>query len=535
MAAKLSVRAAVRDAKREDVAARKALARPGYTTPETGKKLVGAATFDSFVNFAHKLGVGADNALTSGSYGFNPITRNRQLLEWIHRGSWLGGVAIDIIADDMTRAGVDFITEMDASDQEDLEHEVTNLGIWESLNECIAWGRLYGGAIAVALVDGQDPKTPLRLESVGPDQFKGLCVLDRWMIEPSLEDLVTEYGPHMGLPKYYKVQSNAPALRGQVIHHSRVVLRHVGIKLPYQQAMTENLWGISVLERLYDRLIAFDSASTGAAQLVFKAHLRTLKIPGLREIIAAGGVTMNGLVAYAEMMRRFQGIEGITMIDGEDEFEVQTSSAFTGVDSVITQLASQVSGALQIPMTRLFGQAPGGFSTDDESGMRNYHDSIQQKQRKEMHGGVMVCYKLTAASRAITLPANFGLDFASLQQLNDEKKAEVAGKVTDAVVKALDAGLVTQQTGMQELRTSSRTTGIFGKITSEAIEAADDEVQPPISELDQQLMLTEAQGKAKAEQGDNSLPGDEDNGKTGPNRQAKPVGGGQRRRTLLPE
>jgi phage-related protein (TIGR01555 family) len=537
MAAKLSVRAAVRDAKREDVSARKALTiAGGYKTPEHGKKLVGSATFDSFVNFAHKLGVGADNALTSGSYGFNPITRNRQLLEWIHRGSWLGGVAIDIIADDMTRAGVDFMTEMDASDQEDLEHEITNLGVWDSLNEGIQWGRLYGGSIVVALIDGQDPKTPLRLESVGPDQFKGLTVLDRWMVEPSLEDLVTDYGPHMGLPKYYKVQSNAPALRGQVIHHSRVVLRHVGIKLPYQQAMTENLWGISVLERLYDRLIAFDSASTGAAQLVFKAHLRTLKIPNLREIVAAGGQVLNGLLAYTEMMRRFQGIEGMTLIDGEDEFEVQATSAFSGVDSVITQLAMQVSGALQIPMTRLFGQAPGGLSTDDESGMRTYHDSIQQKQRKEMTQGVLMTYKLTAASKSIVLPPTFALDFASLQQLNDEKKAEVAGKVAEAVTKALDAGLVTQQTGMQELRQSSRTTGIFGKITSEAIEAADDEVQPPISELDQQLMITEATAKAKGATGeeDNSLPGDDD-GTTGQNGKAKSVGGGQRRRALVSE
>jgi hypothetical protein len=42
---------------------------------------------------------------------------------------------------------------------------------------------------------------------------------------------------------------NAPALRGAAIHYSRVILRHVGTKLPYQQALTENLWGASVIER----------------------------------------------------------------------------------------------------------------------------------------------------------------------------------------------------------------------------------------------------------------------------------------------
>ena len=77
----------------------------------------------------------------------------------------------------------------------------------------------------------------------------------------------------------------------------------------------ENMWGISVVERLYDRLIAFDSATNGAAQLVYKSYIRTLKISKLREIIATGGMQVNQLQQYVEMMRRYQGIEGITLID----------------------------------------------------------------------------------------------------------------------------------------------------------------------------------------------------------------------------
>jgi hypothetical protein len=56
--------------------------------------------------------------------------------------------------------------------------------------------------------------------------------------------------------------TNAPAMRGQTVHYSRVAMRHIGIPLPYQQALTENLWGESVLERINDRMIAYDSAST---------------------------------------------------------------------------------------------------------------------------------------------------------------------------------------------------------------------------------------------------------------------------------
>ena len=467
---KLSIKAAVRDAKREDAKARRQL-HSGTT--------ISPATYDSFVNLSQKLGIGADNALTGSSYGYNPITRNRQQLEWIHRGSWLGGVAVDLVADDMTRAGVDFHTEIAPDQQEVMEHEAVHLDIWGKTNECIKWSRLYGGCIGVMLIDGQDPTTPLRLETVGPDQFKGLIVLDRWMVEPSLEDLVTDYGAHLGLPKYYKINAAAPALKGARVHHSRLAFRMVGIELPQNQRMTENLWGISVIERLWDRMVAFDSASTGAAQLVYKSYLRTLKIPGLRDIVAAGGPAMNGLIAYTDTMRRFQGMEGITLLDGEDEFDVQEHSAFSGLSDALNQFGQQLSGALQIPLVRLFGQSPSGLNSSGESDLRMFYDHIRQQQRKTMIVGITTIYKLIAKSKGIKLPDNFALDFTSLYELDDTQKADVASKVQTAVSGALADGLLTQQAAMKELRQSSRTTGVFTNITQENINAADDEVAPP--------------------------------------------------------
>ena len=231
------------------------------------------STADSFVNFEQNLGITASNAMSSSTYGFNPITRQRTLLEWIYRGSWLGGVAVDVKADDMTRAGVDVVGEMNPKDVQELEEEAVRLGIWDKINESLKWAGLYGGSIAVLLIDGQDNETPLRLNTIRKGQFCGLLPLDRWMVEPTLYDLVTEYGPHLGTPKYYRVTSMAPALVNQKIHYSRVI-RFEGIKLPYWQKVMENMWGLSVLERMYDRMVAFDSATTGAAQLVYKSYIR---------------------------------------------------------------------------------------------------------------------------------------------------------------------------------------------------------------------------------------------------------------------
>src|SRR5271170_6743273 len=134
---KVSIKSVVRTAKAEDAKTRKTV----------------FATKDSLQNFAANLGIGTDNLLSASTYGFNPITRNRTLLEWIHRGSWLGGVAIDIVGDDMTRAGIEVTSDVKPEDREILDEAVIHYQLWSAINDTERWARLYGGCIAIILID----------------------------------------------------------------------------------------------------------------------------------------------------------------------------------------------------------------------------------------------------------------------------------------------------------------------------------------------------------------------------------------------
>jgi phage-related protein (TIGR01555 family) len=458
---------------------------------------------DSFQNFVLSLGMGTDNALSDSTYGYNPITRQRILLDWIHRGSWLGGVAVDLVADDMTRAGVDFLSDIDPEDQEALEEMATALGLWNAINDTIKWSRLYGGCIAVLLIDGQDPSTPLRIESVGKGQFKGLFVLDRWMVEPSLEDLVTEMGPSMGLPKFYTVVTEAPALRNRRIHYSRV-LRLEGIRLPYWQRITENMWGLSVLERIYDRMVAFDSATTGAAQLVYKSFLRTLKIKDFRAAVAAGGDAMNGIVAQVQMMRRYQSQEGVNLIDAEDDFQVDDHGSFSGIAEALMQFGQQLSGALQVPLVRLFGQSPAGLNSTGDSDLRTYYDGINQQQVKTLKVAVTIIYRVLARSMGINLSEGFGIAFKSLWQMSDKEKADTAEVVTRTVDAGFNGGIIGRGTALKELKQASEVTGVFASITDEEITEAEAEGPPQASEV----LPGEEEDLANAEKAEGEEPGD---------------------------
>ena len=318
-----------------------------------------ANTRDGFANLAARMGLGAQNVFSDGTYIFDLLTRNRIKLEAMYRGSWVVGAAVDSIAEDMTRAGISIKGDSEPEQIEQMQVAMTRLGIWHSLLEAIKWGRLYGGAVAMIVIDGQDPSTPLNVSTVGRGQFRGLRVFDRWQLQPSLQNIVVD-GMDFGLPMFYDVISDVTT--GQVsnvrIHHTRVI-RQIGVQLPAYQAITEQMWGESVVERMYDRLMAFDTATSGAANLIQKAHLRTVQIDKLREVLAAGGKAEENLLQMFHHMRMLQTNEGLTLLDKEDTFQAH-SYTFSGISDMILQFGQQIAGATGIPLVRLFGQSPAG-------------------------------------------------------------------------------------------------------------------------------------------------------------------------------
>jgi len=476
------------------------------------KKKKDKLTTDSFVNFNLQLGMGADNAISAGTYGFNPITRYRVLLEWIHRSSWLGGIAIDSAAEDVIRGGIEIHSSMTPEDTEKLQNALVRKGIWKALTDNTKWSRLYGGSIAVYLIDGQDLSTPLNMDTVGKGQFKGLAVLDRWMCQPTLnqEGLVEEYGPDLGNPKYYLVNNDAPMLRGKKIHYTRVI-RQIGVELPFYQKILEQYWGLSVLERLYDRLVAFDSATSGISQYIHKMHLRVIKIDKYRQIQAAGGKLLQGFMRFAEDMRRRQSNEGITYIDSTDDFIVHNSNISSGISEALMQIGQQLAGALQMPLVRLFGQSPAGLNSSGESDLRTYYEGVNQKQERDLRVPITKICILTAKSEGLKINEDeFGFNFRSLWQLNDEQKSSVFDKDSRAILETFATGVIDKSTALKELRQLGRYTNRWTNITDENIKEAENEppqipledLTPKLSKLEksdgQQKQLPAPSGSAKS-------------------------------------
>ena len=436
---------------------------------------------DGFVNTLANLGQGAENSLSASKYRqTNQLTWDRETLDAMVRQSWLVRKAIEAIAEDMTREGIEIQSQIDPSQKDKVLRSMVRMNVWDDLQSGIMWGRLYGGAAAIMLIDGQDMRTPLRPETIGKGQFKGLYVLDRWTIWPSTDKLVQTFGPDYGLPEYYNVSvGDGSILDNKWIHHSRI-LRFIGNKLPYWQAVRDLWWGQSVVETMFDRLVCFDTATTATAQLVDKAFIRVMKIPDLTNMLATNGQAQEALLRQIMFMRVTQGIEGITLIDSAEDIEF-ASYQFAGLRDVLTQLGEQLGGSIGVPMTRLFGQSPSGLSATGEYDMRNYYDFIGGKQEKDLHPIIDRLLRVIFPSvLGMPMPEDFHFIFRSLWKMSDVEKSTIGSQDITTLTTAFTAGALPLDTYLREIRHLSNISGRGTSVTDDDIDTAAN--IPPSSE-----------------------------------------------------
>ena len=449
----------------QPIAAMRAVGPQGAGNRRDGSPKATGRTSDGFDNFAANLGLGRDNLLAKSGYmSRGHVTRSRGELEDMYRSSWVVGRMVEVVAEDMVRCGISVHGGLEPDDVSLLLKAYRDTGLPGRLTDAIKWGRLYGGSLAVMLFDGQAPHTPLDMNAIVPGSFRGLYVLDRHEVTPSTET-VQDLGPMLGYPAWYTIHAGqGESLR---VHHSRV-LRFIGVDLPGDMRRTEQHWGASVVERAYDRILALDSATHGSANLLFKSFLRVVGVSKLRDILAAGGQAEKGLLRMFAMIRQFQSNEGITLLDREDTFTTHSWN-FAGIYDALQAFCEQIAGATGIPLVRLLGQSPKGFSSG-ESDMRVYCDTILTQLEDDKRPADAVLFNVL--SRHLwgrPLPADFNFEYQSLLAPTEEEKSAIAAADSQRVVALHNAELINKDQAVAELKDASRLTRRFSNIRANSI------------------------------------------------------------------
>lgn len=429
------------------------------------------AVKDAFINPVAKLGLGMDNLLSGTDYTRSRFTQDYNLMVTLYRTHWIVKKIIDVVSNDMTKAGIKITTALEPAIIKRIQGCIKRRKVEKSLNELVRWGRLFGGAGAVMLIDGQDDilDQPLDLDSIMLDDFKGLLVFDRWSgITPCTEEFVTDLdSPDFGLPKYYNVSlSDSTPLR---VHHSRV-LRYVGRILPRWEREVEQHWGASELETAIEEIAKRDNTSFNIAQLVFLANLRILKMSDLGD-----GLTLNDSRAQSDIYQTLQAQNslmssfGLYVMNKDDDFDTKAYT-FSGLAEIMQNFMLDISGATGIPATKLYGRSPEGLNATGESDMQNYYEMIRENQSTSLEDNWNKLLPVIFMSELGFVPDDLDFEFEAIENVKEEEIADLIGKKSDSIIKGYEANLLTQKEAREELKEIGQGYDIFSNI-DEAVDA----------------------------------------------------------------
>lgn len=435
---------------------------------------------DAFSNVLARLGAGTPNLLEGTEYSLQRMSRDFNTLNALYRESWIVRRIIDVIPADMLKNWITITSGLDPDVEKRLSLTLRRTQLIDKLKRGMQWGRLYGGALGVMLVkhQGYDLSQPLQLDWIMPGDFAGLLIFDRWNgVNPSSELIEDISDPDYGFPKYYTVTD--PAGGGSVkIHHSRVV-RFTGNTLPFWEEIAEMQWGASVIESIFDELRKRDNVSWNIAQLTFMANIRVLKMQDLGQLLAAtDNESQAELLRTLEAQNMLLNNMGMQVMDAADGLETHQYT-FGGLADCYQQFIMDISGAAEIPVTRLFGRSPSGLNATGESDLQNYYDMIAEKQESYLRPILNKVLPPFIISTLGSLPDDFDFEFDPVAEPTDKERADLAKCGTDNVVAAYNAGLISQRTALKELKQQSERTGVWTNITDEDIERASDSVEPP--------------------------------------------------------
>jgi len=457
---------------------------------------------DSFQNPLARLGLGSNSLLEGTQYPIQRITRNYNLMNSLYRNSWIAKKIINVIPEDMCKNWFSISAELSPEVQDRFDKLEQRTLIKEKIVEGLTWGRLYGGAGAIMLIEGHEDRLdePLDLEDIMPNSFKGLMVLDRWSgIYPGIELITDISDPEFGLPEFYEIKDINGNMK-QRVHHSRI-LRFIGRKLPFWEDQTEMHWGASELEHVYDELVKRDNTSWNIAALIFQANVLVNKVDGLDQMLAMTDIhTQQDFYNVKTAQNQLRNNSAMMLIGEKDEIS-SLNYTFAGLNDIYESFMLDVAGACDMPVTRLFGRSPAGMNSTGESDENMYYDMIAQQQESVLKPKINKLLPVMFMSEFGKVPDDLGVKFNPIKTPSDSEIADLVSKKVSAINDVFNSGIVSQKIAMSELHEISYTTNMFTNITDEDIEKADDSTDtmgdmPPIGDdQNEEYMGTQTQGR----------------------------------------
>lgn len=426
--------------------------------------------FDRLSNVMSGLGTTADKQVFNG-YNFVPVTP--QQAESAYRDSWLMRKIVDIPAIDMTRNWRQWQASRDQI--EDLERLERQMRIKAKVKRALILSRLWGGGAILMGIGTEAPETPLDASRVRKGGLSYLHVLSRYQLSTG-QIIADPRDPYFGHPEYYQIATNGST--SPKIHPSRVIA-FVGQQAPEGSSMqTDLFWGDSIYQSLQTAVQNADLAQDGFAGLIAEAKIDVLKIPGLMKNIGTSEYEAK-LLGRLQTAARGKSTWRALVIDGDEEWS-QKEISWTGIPDVITTYLQMVSGAADIPITRLLGQSPKGLQSTGDGEAQDYQDMIEARQDESLTPALDRLDEVLLRHAFGNRPDEIWWKFAKLRKPSEKEAAEIEERKAKTLQAYATTGLLPEDALAEIAKNSITESGAWpgSDIAFENAEAAEDDDLP---------------------------------------------------------
>jgi phage-related protein (TIGR01555 family) len=455
------------------------------------KKSKGSAeATDAYSNQAARLGFGTPSLTEGSEYPLTRFSNNYQALLSLYRESWICRRVVEVPAQDMVKAWPTITSELTPDDLKQFDRTLARTGTKKSILTTLKWARLFGGAGALIVIDGQEDMLdqPLDLDSIELGSFCGLIPFDRWSgITPTSGICMDITRPlQFGLPESYQVHGPSTSTSFKV--HASRILRFTGPDIPSPEFQAQSFWGISCLEPVFDELKKVDSASWSIINLLFRSQILSEVNPELDQMLSGAGASAQAMRKFQERMQAKNHLlsnQGLNIL-GKDGSLQSTTYSFGGVADVLQQLQLFVSGAAEIPVSILYGRTLSGLGQSNDADLQIYSDRIHQFQNADLRPVLeQQLYPIVCMSEFGQVLEDLDLDFPSIRSMTEKEKWELVKTGSESIYGAYDRRIYGRKTALIALKRLSDPIGLNSPITQDQIDTASDEVpEQGVPEID---------------------------------------------------
>ena len=409
-------------------------------TPPAAPGVAMDSKFDSF-------GLGADQGMdySVGAWFASQRFIGYAQAAWIAK-HWLVDKAINMPVRGALKNG----WEIDTDDQAVID-KLTSIDkkylLLERLREYFASGRRTGGAVAVFLTcpelddEAEYYEAPLNIQAV--TQYHGIAVIDAADAHGELitEDMVNPASLNYMTPTFYKI--------GTRRYHKSHCIAFTPYPVADTLKPTYGYWGVSLPERIYERVYAAERTANEAPLLTMTKRLRTLGID-LQDLLAGDEEALAILKHNVAGLQEMANNMGVFVYDAANGSGMQQlDTALADVDTVIMTQYQLVAAIAEIPATRLLGTTPKGFNATGDAEAEDYRQHLEEVQTNDLQPLIEKHYRL--ACQVNDIPDVPSITWLPVDSPTAEMLADIDSKNGQTVANLANAMVITPEQGAEAL------------------------------------------------------------------------------------